>query len=104
MTPAGPFGSIPPMVKGFRQFFTRPRDASARRSPACVEAVEKRTMLSVTVVKEELFGPDPREVDGVVITFSEALDPATAQNLKNYRVGRRTDHHDHDVNTVDHQH
>jgi hypothetical protein len=44
-----------------------------------------------TLVSEQLLGTDPRQVTGVVLTFSEALDPASAQDLKNFRVGRRTD-------------
>lgn len=75
---------------------------------ALVETLEKRSLLSgavhnpvsaaeepdltpPTLVKEQLLGTDPRQVAGVVLTFSEPLDPVSAQDLKNYRVGRRTD-------------
>ena len=76
---------------------------------ALVETLENRSLLSgnaaappvsaadgadvtpPTLVSEELLGTDPREVAGVVLTFSEALDPASAGDLKNFRVGRRTD-------------
>jgi hypothetical protein len=44
-----------------------------------------------TVVSEQLIGGDPRNVEGVVLTFSEPLDEASAEDLRNYRVGRRTD-------------
>jgi hypothetical protein len=80
---------------------------------ALVETLEKRSLMSVsaaasppvaaaaddpaadvtppTLVGEQLLGTDPRQVTGVVLTFSEALDPVSAQDLKNFRVGRRTD-------------
>jgi hypothetical protein len=75
---------------------------------ALVETLENRSLMSVsvgapvaaaddpdvtppTLVNEQLLGTDPRQVTGVVLTFSEALDPASAQDLKNFRVGRRTD-------------
>jgi hypothetical protein len=66
-----------------------------------VEAIERRTMLAATIVSEQLVGGDPRNAEGVVITFSEALDPATAQNLKNYRVGRRTDRRQRIIDNID---
>ena len=57
---------------------------------ACAEQMERRQLLSVTLVKEQLVGPDPRNVEGVVLTFSEPLDESSAEDLDNYRVGRRT--------------
>ena len=44
-----------------------------------------------TLVKEQLVGGDPRGALGIVLTFSEPLDEASAEDLDNYRVGRRTD-------------
>jgi hypothetical protein len=83
-----------------------------RSRAALVETLERRSLLSAaavavapvsvadepdttppTLVKEQLLGTDPRQVAGVVLTFSEALDPTSAQDLKNFRVGRRTDQH-----------
>ncbi len=80
---------------------------------ALVESLESRSLMSVapagaavaapvsaadgpdvtppTVVSEQLLGTNPRAVSGVLLTFSEALDPTSATDLKNYRVGRRTD-------------
>lgn len=43
------------------------------------------------IVKEQLIGSDPRKVDGVIITFNEALDEVSAETLKHYRIGVRTD-------------
>src|SRR5687768_15266743 len=77
----------------------------APNSAAFAEALERRSLLSAapvsaakegdvtgpTVVKEQLLGSDPRGATGVVITFSEALDEATAEDLENFRVGVRTD-------------
>ena len=98
MTAAAGAGTIPPMFKTLRRVFSfaAPRPGSVRspRSilvPACVERMEKRELLSVTLVKEQLVGNDPRNVEGVVLTFSEPLDEASAEDLDHYRVGRRTD-------------
>src|SRR5687767_5957927 len=98
MTVAAAAGTIPPMLKTLRRLFPfagpRPAVTRAPRSPAgpaCVEQMEKREFLSVTLVKEQLVGADPRNVEGVVLTFSEPLDEASAEDLDHYRVGRRTD-------------
>jgi hypothetical protein len=77
---------------------------------ACVEQLERRSLLSAathdvppvgapqepdvtppTLVKEQLIGSDPRNVEGVVLTFSEALDPDSVADRRTYRVGKRTD-------------
>lgn len=42
------------------------------------------------LVSEQLVGGDPRNVQGMVLTFSEPLDEASAEDLRNYRVGRAT--------------
>jgi hypothetical protein len=71
-----------------------PAAAAPRRAAgdvACVETMERRQLLSATLVKEQLVGSDPRNVEGIVLTFSEPLDEASAEDLRNYRVGRRTD-------------
>jgi hypothetical protein len=44
-----------------------------------------------TLVNEQLIGNDPRNVEGVVLTFSEPLDEASAEELRHFRVGVRTD-------------
>src|SRR4051812_48238909 len=69
-----------------------------------VSAADGADVTPPTVVKEQLLGPDPRHVAGILFTFSEALDPTTAQDLKNFRVGTRTDHHQHHVNDVHDNH
>src|SRR4051794_15836262 len=94
-----------------------------RPKPVLVETLEKRALLSTTstdpvveppidqvdttpprLVNEQLLGTDPRQVAGVILTFSEALDPVSAQDLKNYRVGRPTDQNQNfDENNVVHQ-
>jgi hypothetical protein len=58
-----------------------------------VSAADDPDITPPTLVGEQLLGTDPRQVTGVVLTFSEALDPTSAQDLKNFRVGRRTDQH-----------
>lgn len=82
----------------------------ATDGPARVEMMEARRLLSAatlvtpplsaaaepgvpgpTLVREQLVGGDPRNVAGIVLTFSEPLDEASAEDLDNYRVGRRTD-------------
>lgn len=70
-----------------------------------IEPLERRSLLSAAppasaaeavdttplrLVAEQLIGSDPRNQTGVILTFSEALDPASATNLKNYRIGKRT--------------
>jgi hypothetical protein len=56
-----------------------------------VSAAEEPDVTPPTLVNAQLLGTDPRQVAGVMLTFSEALDPVSAQDLKNFRVGRRTD-------------
>lgn len=85
--------------------------ALAPGGPARVEMMEARQLLSAattvaappfsaavqpgapgpTLVREQLVGGDPRNVTGIVLTFSEPLDEASAEDRDNYRVGRRTD-------------
>jgi hypothetical protein len=86
------------------------REASSGTIPAMsktvgIEQLERRSLLSAppvsaangadvtppTLVKEQLIGSDPRNVTGVVLTFSEALDPASTVDRRTYRVGKRTD-------------
>jgi hypothetical protein len=102
---AAPAG--PPRGRGS----TRPA-AATPGGPARVETMERRQLLSAaavtafappasaaaepgvpgpTLVSEQLVGGDPRNVQGIVLTFSEPLDEASAEDLRNYRVGRRTD-------------
>lgn len=100
------------MLKALRRLLNHLSHAGAAEParPACVEPLEKRSLLAgapleaapvsaaeepdvtpPTLVNEQLFGSDPRNVEGVVLTFSEPLDPASAQEIRNYRVGTRTD-------------
>jgi len=97
------------MLKTLRRLFSLSR-TSPSAGWVTVEAMEKRALLSAAaasvapvsaaaepgvpgpmLVKEQLIGADPRNVEGIVLTFSEPLDEASAEDLKNYRVGRRTD-------------
>jgi hypothetical protein len=100
------------MLNSLRRWFGHPGTALSRApvKPARVDALEKRTLMSIetlvhppasaaeagdmtppTLVNEQLIGTDPRAVEGIVLTFSEPLDPATVSNPRTYRVGRRTD-------------
>src|SRR3954468_16027457 len=100
MTRHGRFVTIPPMLNSLRRWFGRPGIAVSRVAAkrACVDALERRTLMSAdpvveappitaaadpadttppTLINEQLIGTDPRNVDGVILTFSEPLDPAT---------------------------
>ena len=64
---------------------------------ARVEGLESRSlfngadMTGPMLVKEQLVGSDPRNIEAVVLTFNEPLDEASAENLRHYRIGVRTD-------------
>jgi hypothetical protein len=99
------------MLTTLRRLLTRHRScATDMTTPARIEGLERRSLLSGTmtdappvsaaeepdvtgpmVVKEQLIGSDPRNVTGVVVTFNEPLDEASAENLRHFRVGTRTD-------------
>ena len=92
MTVSEGLGTIPAMLKSLRRLLTRHQTASRA---VCVENLERRSLLNgdvtpPTLVKEQLIGSDPRRMTGVVLTFSEPLDQASAENLEHFRVGRRT--------------
>src|SRR5829696_3027447 len=80
------------MLKSLRRLLTR-HHATPRA--VCIENLERRSLMNgdvtpPTLVKEQLVGSDPRNVIGVVLTFSEPLDEASAENLEHFRIGRRT--------------
>jgi hypothetical protein len=94
-----------------RRLLTRHRSSA---TTASVEGLEGRSLLSAAVmaappvsaaeepdvtgpmlVKEQLLGPDPRGVLGVVLTFNEPLDEASAEDLDHFRVGKGTDRRQH---------
>lgn len=59
-----------------------------------VEGLESRRLCDTTgpmLVKEQLVGSDPRNVEAVVLTFNEPLDEASAEDREHYRIGVRTD-------------
>ncbi len=112
------------MLKTVRRLLIGKRSPHAADRRARVESLEKRSLLSAAglleappmnaavdpdvtgpmLVKEQLIGPDPRNVEGVVLTFNEPLDPATAQDVKNFRVGARTDRRQRfEIDTSDRQ-
>lgn len=95
---------------GGRTAGLRRTQVPAPGGPARIEMMEARQLLSAatlvtppasaaaepeatgpTLVREQLVGGDPRNVTGIVLTFSEPLDEASAEDRDNYRVGRRTD-------------
>lgn len=118
MTDDGACVNIPAMLKLLQRVLTGQSRPAGRSVPARMEPLEKRSLLSAvtleapprsaaesgmdvmppTLVKEQLTGTDPRAVEGVVLTFSEPLDRASAEDLRNYRVGRRTDRQQRSVN------
>jgi hypothetical protein len=55
-----------------------------------IEAMEPRRMLAAPVVVGMTMAGTETEVTGVVLTFSQPLDPATAQNPRAYFMGRTT--------------
>ena len=65
--------------------------AAAGTAEAPVSARAEPGVPGPTLVREQLVGGDPRNVEGIVLTFSEPLDEASAEDVRNYRVGRRTD-------------
>src|SRR3954454_7268104 len=98
MTGGKAFGTILPMLNSLRRWLGRPPTVLSRVpvNVARVDALEQRRLMSTnpvieppasaadatdttppTLINEQLIGTDPRHVDGVVLTFSEALDPAT---------------------------
>ena len=50
------------------------------------EPLESRTLLAAPVVTGERLLGSPDAITGVVLTFSEPMDPATVQDPRNYRV------------------
>ena len=68
----------------------RPRPKKAPYSPA--EALESRRLFSTgpSLTGEALLG-SAQAVTGVVLTFNQPLDPATAQNVSAYGIGRHVD-------------
>jgi hypothetical protein len=97
------------MLKTLRRVLTRQEPAA---KAVYVEHLERRSLLSDTgstvsvppisaaqnepdttpplLVDEKLIGTDPRRMTGAVLTFSEPLDEASAENLEHFRIGRRT--------------
>lgn len=65
-------------------------NGSSRVCPPRCQALECRTLLSATgpqLLTQQLLG-DAHQVTGIVLSFSEALDPATAQAPAGYRIAR----------------
>src|SRR5688572_24693682 len=59
-----------------------------------VEGLESRRLCDTTgpmLVKEQLVGSDPRNVEAIVLTFNEPLDEVSAEDLEHYRIGVNTD-------------
>ena len=98
MTAGAGFGTIPAMLKSLRRLLTRhTRSSRPAERAVCVENLERRSLMDgdvtpPTLVKEQLVGSDPRELTGVILTFSEPLDEASAEDLEHFRIGRRTSH------------
>jgi hypothetical protein len=88
-----------------------------QNSIARVEGLEQRSLMSVStveappvsapvdpdvtgpqLVKEQLIGSDPRNLEGIVLTFNEPLDEASAEELRNFRAGKRTDRRQRFIN------
>ena len=98
MTAAEGFGTIPAMLKSLRRLLMRHTPpARPAEQAVCVENLERRSLMNgdltpPTLVKEELVGSNPRELTGVILTFSEPLDETSAEDLEHFRIGRRTSH------------
>jgi hypothetical protein len=81
------------MLKRLRRLMSRGIARNQRRFVGA-EGLERRQLFDTTgpmLVKEQLVGPDPRAVEAVILTFNEPLDEASAEDLRHFRIGVRTD-------------